>query len=136
MKKAAILSIAAFYLLLTTGMFVCILHCTTEYFLQPQLAMHDDDHDGHEAYGHGKHKHGCGEGCDCCNKHDNYVIKENIKPGLDFPASQVTIITLYQTLINIDANSPDIYRIAWHKSNAPPGFSGKSIIIKYRSILI
>jgi hypothetical protein len=136
MKKTAVLSIAVFYLLLTTGMFVCIVHCTGEYFFQPKMVVHDEDHEDHEAHEHGKHKH-CGDkGCGCCDKHDNYIIKENIPPVPDFQAPQIAVITQHHFFLSKLTDFPVITRLAWHESHAPPDLSGKSIVIKYRSILI
>ncbi|MEO7212011.1 MAG: hypothetical protein ABIX36_04375 [Mucilaginibacter sp.] len=136
MKKAAVLSIAAFYLLLTTGMFVCIVHCAGEYFLQPKMAMHDDDHEDHDVHEHNKKKH-CGDkDCGCCDKHDNYVIKENIPPVPDFQAPQIAIIAQHQIFLSSLQDYPVVARLSWHESHAPPDPSGKSIVIKFRSILI
>jgi hypothetical protein len=139
MKKFAIGSIAAFYLLLTTGMFVCIVHCATDYFFHPQIALHEDHDDDHEAkeHHHGKEKDCKGDkDCSCCNKHDNFVIKENVKPGLDFNAPKAAILIHPYFFINPITDYPVIRLSAWQQSNAPPGLSGKSIIIKLRTLLI
>ncbi|MGY4386441.1 hypothetical protein ACVWYN_003496 [Pedobacter sp. UYP24] len=133
MKKAAVLSIAAFYLILTTGMFVCMLHCAGEYFLQPKLAMHDEDHEVRE---HSKKKD-CGDkDCRCCDKHDNYVIKENIPPVPDFQAPQIAVLIQHYFFLSQFHYYPVITRLAWQESHAPPYLSGKSIVIKFRSLLI
>lgn len=34
MRRFGAFTLAAFYLLLTTGMFVCLVHCGAEYFLE------------------------------------------------------------------------------------------------------
>ena len=139
MKKAAIFSIAAFYLLLTTGMFVCIVHCAGEYFFHPQIALHDDHDEDHEAKEnhHGKEKDCKGDkDCSCCNKHDNFVIKENFKPGLDLDAPQIAILSHHSSFVNLITDYPVVRFAAWQQSNAPPGLSGKSIIIKFRSLLL
>lgn len=135
MKKAAILSIAAFYLLLTTGMFVCLIHCAGESIFQPKMAMqamnHDDDH-------HGKHQHNTKDkDCDCCKKHGNYVIKENIKPAaVDFQGPQLAIISPLFTYTATAAcfSSASLPELKYGK--APPGLSGKFISIKLRSLQI
>lgn len=87
MKKAAILTIATFYLLLTTGMYVCILHCTAECFVQPKIAMHDDSDKAHEGEEHKPCKNK--DACDCCKKHGTYAIKENIKPEANLQSESV-----------------------------------------------
>jgi len=140
MKKFAIGSIAAFYLLLTTGMFVCIVHCAGNYFFHPQIALHDDhdeDHEANEEHHHQKEKDCKGDkDCSCCNKHDNFVIKENFKPGLDFHTPEIAILTCHSFFVNLITDYPVIRLSAWQQSNAPPGVSGKSIIIKFRTLLI
>jgi hypothetical protein len=132
MKKAAILSIAAFYLLLTTGMYVCILHCTVVYFVRPATAMHDKDCEAHK----GKEHTPCKNGCDCCKKHGTYVIKENIKPASDFQPQQVAVISSYPVGSNFIREYPTTAILAWQDNNAPPGSTGKSISIKLHSLQI
>lgn len=139
MKKFAIGSIAAFYLLLTTGMFVCIVHCAADYLFHPQIVLHDDHDDDHEAQEpHHEKEKDCKEGkdCSCCNKHNNFVVKENVKPGLDFSAPEIAILAYYSFFVHPVTDYPVVRLSAWHQSNAPPGLSGKSIIIKLRTLLI
>jgi hypothetical protein len=138
MKKFAIGSIAAFYLLLTTGMFVCIVHCAGDYFFHPQIALHEDHEEEHERKDHhGKEKDCKGDkDCSCCNTHDNFVVKENFKPGLDFSAPEVAVLTHYSFFVNLITDYPVVRFAAWQQSNAPPGLSGQSIIIKLRTLLI
>ncbi|MGY4386502.1 ABC-type nickel/cobalt efflux system permease component RcnA [Pedobacter sp. UYP24] len=132
MKKSAVLSIAAFYLLLTTGMFVCIVHCAGEYFFQPKMVMHND----REAHGDDKHKQCDDKGCGCCDKHDNYVVKENILPAPDFQAPQIAVLNQHHFFLSPLKHYPKVTHLARHESHAPPNLSGKSIVIKFRSILI
>ncbi len=157
MRKFGAFSLAAFYLLLTTGMFVCLVHCSAEYMLgKPAQAMathKDDDQDGHDheamlPAGHddnhekGKahdHKKTCGGGkdCSCCNQHDNYVVKENTSGSaeLQLTALQVAIIPLpYHALAPVDG----IYqaKVSWHNATGPPRASEEQLFIKFRSLLI
>jgi hypothetical protein len=133
MKKAIALSIAAFYLLLTTGMFVCIIHCTAE-SLMPKQRM-SMTHAGMDRHGPKKH---CADDkdCGCCKRHGTYVIKENIKPGFEVKFAQ-TAIFLDKPLIvyhlRYSSNISGIYFIA---GKAPPGKTGKMLSILYHSILI
>jgi hypothetical protein len=134
MKKAAILSIAAFYLLLTTGMFVCMVHCAAESFFQPKMAMHNAGHDDCDTK---QHKHGAKDkDCACCNKHGNYTIKENIKPALDFQAPQVAVIFHQFNYTSLKAQYPAVNRLVMQYGKAPPGVSGKSISIQLHSLQI
>lgn len=50
MRKTCAIGFAAFYLLLTTGMFVCIFHCVSEYFLKPQvsISLHSEEARSHD----------------------------------------------------------------------------------------
>ena len=135
MKKAAILSIAAFYLLLTTGMFVCIVHCAGERFFKPQMAMQMM---GHHSSNSKHHKHNTETNdCDCCNKHGNFVIKENIKPAtvsiqspmpafIVQPFNYIPVTPQYATL--------NIFKSLCGK--APPNLSGKAISIQLHSLQI
>ena len=139
MKKALIFNIAAFYLLLTTGMFVCIVHCAGDFFFNSQIALHDDHDEDHEAKEHHHEKEKDCKGdkdCSCCNKHDNFVVKENVKPGLDFSAPEIAILAYYSFFVHPVTDYPVVRFSAWHQSNAPPALSGKSIVIKLRTLLI
>jgi ABC-type nickel/cobalt efflux system permease component RcnA len=134
MKKAAILSIAAFYLLLTTGMYVCVLHCTAEYFVSPKIAMHDNCDKARE----GKEHKACKDkdGCDCCKKHGSYVLKENINPAAAFQALQFAVTIHHAIILNIIQEHPATVTLAWQESNAPPWKSGKAISIQFHSLQI
>ena len=135
MKRVAVLSIAAFYLLLTTGMFVCLVHCTGQSLMGNKMAMQAMDH---KVAQHHHHKHNTkSDDCDCCKKHGNYVIKENIKPAsVDAQAPVMAIITRpFQT---IPAATHYIFLNTFKLSlgNAPPGLSGKAIAIQQCSLQI
>lgn len=130
MKKAAILSITAFYLLLTTGTFVCMVHCAVEKLVS-KTAM---------AMAHGgpcKMKDRKGpKNCGCCKKHGSYVVKENIKPAFDLkPFEQAAV--LYPVIINKLLLPPAVASYSPETNiNAPPGISGKAISIQFHSLQI
>jgi len=134
MKRAAVLSIAAFYLLLTTGMFVCLVHCTGKSLMGNKMAMQAMSHKA----SHHHHKHGAkSDDCDCCKKHGNYVIKENIKPaGIDEQLPFLAIVT--RSFQSIPAATHYIVLNTFKLSlgKAPPGLSGKAIAIQQRSLQI
>ena len=134
MKKSAILSLTAFYLLLTTGMFVCMVHCAGESIFQPKMAMQAMHHDDH----HCKHQHKLNDkDCDCCKKHGNYVIKENIKPAtVDLQTPQLAALVHQFNYITIETGYPSIYVPELPYGKSPPGMSGKFISIKLRSLQI
>lgn len=150
MRKSGALSMAAFYLLLTTGTFVCLLHCTGAYFLSnPQFSFqehhehendadHDDDH--HHGTGDSRHhKKLCTDGkdCNCCDKHGNYVIKENLNYA---SASQLTALHFavlplsYQQFSILPSISGTL--ITWPHTTDPPGASKPPLYIYNRSLLI
>jgi len=124
MKKAAILSITAFYLLLTTGMFVCMIHCAAKNLVkEPAMKMA------------GSMRHD-GKNCDCCKKHTNYIIKENLKPATDTQYAQMALLITHFEIAGFLLNTPVVKNASWQESNAPPNKSGKTIIIQNHSFLI
>lgn len=131
MKKAAVLVMAAFYLLLTTGMFVCILHCSAERLGKtPVMAMAKmPGHEHHKKCAHG-------DDCGCCKKHGEYVVKENIKPGVDYQFSLIAAIVAYPASPAFFAPKPRLINYAWADVKGPPGRSGKSLSIQLHSLQI
>lgn len=128
MKKAAVLSITAFYLLLTTGMFVCMVHCTAASFAStPVMPM---------AMGH--HDMACCKQSkkDCSKKHSNYVIKENIKPATEVQFAQIAVPAPQLQLANFAIVTPFVQVILPQQTKAPPDKSGRAIIIQNHSFLI
>ncbi|MGN8072114.1 hypothetical protein [Mucilaginibacter sp. 22184] len=134
MKRVAVLSIAAFYLLLTTGMFVCLVHCTGQSLMGNKMAMQAVDN----TTTHHHHKHSSkSDDCDCCKKHGNYVIKENIKPAsVDSQAPVIAIITRPFQSIPAAAHYIVLNTFRLSSGKAPPGLSGKAIAIQQRSLQI
>ena len=130
MKKAAILSMAAFYLLLTTGMFVCIVHCTAETFAA-KPAMHMASH-GHASKMHCNNS----KNCDCCKKHGSYIIKENVKPYFEWQFSPAPGLVNYSMPRGFILPTPQISSTPWTNINAPPGTAGKDIFLKIHSLRI
>lgn len=157
MRKFGAFGLAAFYLLLTTGMFVCLVHCGAEFLLEKSgheltalalddhmgdghdeesLAGHDSDH--HEDKEHG-HKKSCGEGkdCSCCNQHGNYVIKENSSASMEFQLSALQVAVIF---LPYDSAAPvrGIYeaKVSWLNATGPPRSAVQPLFLKYRSLLI
>jgi len=130
MKKAAIFGITAFYLLLTTGMFVCMVHCAAKNLVtKPGMQMagsnaHQDNH--------------CkgGKDCDCCKKHGSYVVKENLKPGNNIQFTQTPVLIPHIQIADFLLNTPVYHNTLRANNNAPPGKSGKAISIQFCSLLI
>lgn len=133
MKKTAILSMAAFYLLLTTGMFVCIVHCAAE--IMTEKSPMQMGHAKANEHQHKKHCTGGGD-CGCCKKHGEYVIKENLKPGFDYQFSQIAVLVNYPILTGWGVHKLVVSNYTWTDSKAPPGKSGKALSIQLRSLQI
>jgi hypothetical protein len=128
MKKAAVIVMAAFYLLLTTGMFVCILHCTANVFVsKPLMVMDNAPSSKKECTKHN---------CDCCKKHGEYVIKENLKPAPIAQFSPVAVLITYATPQGRFTPKQRLTNYAWAHIKAPPGISGKAKSIQLRSLQI
>jgi hypothetical protein len=141
LRNAAILSIASLYLLIATGMFVCIVHCAGEFLIdKAQIARQHQDkpHEDGEKGTHDEKDKGCNgdSDCSCCNQHGNYMVNENIKANFDIKVPAVPYLTtlsdyqldLYYKYVSLDNSWPEIH--------GPPGISGKDISIKFRSLLI
>ena len=80
MKNIAILLLTSFYLLITTGIFVCAVHCSAE-ALTAKSSMKMQHHSCCAKMDHRKENKGSG----CCKKHGAFLVKENLKPGEQSP---------------------------------------------------
>jgi hypothetical protein len=99
------------------------------------MAMQAMNHDTH----HGKQqKHACKDkDCDCCKKHGNYVIKENIKPALiDVQTPMVAVFPRQFNYTPVAAPYPVVNVLSLQYGKAPPGVSGKALSIQLRSLQI
>jgi hypothetical protein len=134
MKKAAIFSMTAFYLLLTTRMFVCTVHCSAESMVN-KMGMPMAQNSIHQH--HQKKQCTKDKGCDCGKRHVSYTIRENIKAGFDFRFTY-SPLTAYQTeLPGFVIGFPDINNTSFlTNNNVPPGKSGKNIAIQIHSLQI
>ena len=131
MKRALILSLTSFYLLLTTGMFVCIVHCAGTRLFNHSKTHLADNHSKQPS------KDKCnGNDCSCCKKHDNFVIKENIKPHYGFTALDLGPLNYVQITFSNSFQNKFTNEISWPECHGPPAKSGKSISIVFRSLQI
>ena len=128
MKKAAALCLTAFYLLLTSGMFVCAVHCTTEKLVNKQCMQ--------MAGTPGKCCADKSKGDGCCKKHANFVIKENVKPGYQIRFSLPLLTFLPVKPIGVTFEPAAFTIASMNNGNDPPGKSGKAISIRFCSLLI
>jgi len=153
MRKTGALILAAFYLLLTTGAFVCLLHCTGDYFFSGwqasasiQAEAHEGDSDHHKGRDQtqhnerGKHKDkdDCspGKDCDCCDKHGSYVVKENISSSFEFQVAVLAIAlkpVVYELPYTTQSSKAPV---AWPHTTGPPTGTQPPIYLLVRSLLI
>lgn len=75
MKKIGALSFAAFYLMITTGMFVCLLHCSMGSTFTPE---YQEDHVAAKSAAVQATILSEAD-CACCEHHGEYAVKENVK---------------------------------------------------------
>ena len=120
---------AAFYLLLTTGMFVCFVHCAAAKIIEPKAMQMSAMHHPSKDCAHGND-------CDCCKKHGSFVIKENIKTGIAINFAQTAILIHHFEIAGLLPEQPVIADNFHDWSNAPPGKTGKAIAIQNCSLLI
>jgi len=133
MKKAAVLSLTAFYLLLTTGMYVCLMHCSAEYLKAGSVThMASMDASSHSQKTCTKDKN-----CDCCKNHGSYVVKENLKPASDFRFSKTELAITKTELPVLSLRAPDFSNtVTRTNDHAPPWKSGRIILTDICSLKI
>ncbi len=139
MKRPGVFCLTVFYLLLTTGTYACLLHCTTEYLLSKtgliQETRHsaEDDDKGEQ----GKDDDRCGEDCTCCYHHGTYVVNENFNSSISFQFATVEL-AIFQPKQDVFHNIPAIINstIRWPNATGPPFIFRQPIYISNHSLLI
>jgi hypothetical protein len=131
MKRTAILTLTAFYLLLTSGMFVCAVHCSlAKLAVRPEMQMAGTPSCSKPCCADKQHN--------CSKKHGSFTIKENVKPGYQIRFN-LPLLTLQPVPLAKDFNVRQIAVVrnaSWENPNAPPFDSGKALSIKFHSLLI
>lgn len=141
MRKTCAISFAAFYLLLTTGMYVCILHCAGEYLFKQQVSdnHHSKDVKSHtESKPHSHEKEPCSKDkdCKCCDEHGQYAINENIQTAGSPFFSAIAILTFPTNFNNLFIFQSEAKSMGWPKANAPPDNLKIPLYISNRTLLI
>ncbi|HZY36957.1 MAG TPA: hypothetical protein VFE53_09930 [Mucilaginibacter sp.] len=130
MKRTAIFTLTAFYLLLTSGTFVCAVHCSLARLeVQPEMQMAGTPSCSKPCCADKQHN--------CTKKHGNFSIKENIQPGYSI-RMHMPLLTLNYSPYALPYTSQIIQQpsgIISRAGKAPPG-SGKLTAITFRSLLI
>lgn len=139
MTKICAFCVTAFYLILTSGQYECILHCTADYLFSEKTTVAktkqpeadnkkdaDEDSDGK-----------CGADCTCCYHHGTYIVRENFNAFVDF---QLSAIQIYLAPPSTDKVYfiPKIIKssVDWPRATGPPFISGTSIYIANQTFLI
>ncbi|OOQ59433.1 HYC_CC_PP family protein [Mucilaginibacter pedocola] len=139
MKRSAVFLLSFFYLLLTTGMFVCFIHCGAKDMagMRSKVASATKAKISAEHACCRKAANKRKAGGNCCKKHGNYIVKENLQPESSRLLLQAVAIVpqpSFARFFNItQTNSSAVIPVYSH---GPPGTSGKSYVIQLRSLLI
>lgn len=140
MRKLCVFGLTAFYLLLTTGTYSCLLHCSTE-FVFSKLGVIEESHESAENDSHkgdsDKEDEKCGDDCSCCYHHGTYVVNENFSSSVDFQFSIVHIAISHPTSIKF-ALIPTIVgtSVSWPSTTGPPFIVSQPIYISNNALLI
>ncbi|MES2874313.1 MAG: hypothetical protein V4708_11360 [Bacteroidota bacterium] len=141
MKRKAAIGFAAFYLLLSTGMYVCIVSCGSNWVIDlltsvPSSLNGSDQHtktDDTES----QPKCNGGEDCPCCKKHGTYTVTENIKPIADDQLNSLKFLNAILNYSNFQLKDQHLRdKVVPAKTNAPPPGDAIPIFISLHSFLI
>jgi len=134
MKKNWAISFATFYLLLSTGLYVCILHCAGENLFKPkEREVYSKAGKSHE-----DEKAPCSKDkdCKCCSKHGQYVISENVKTTSSLLFAEVAVLNVQNSFNELFISQVEVNSVSWPKGNAPPGRQKIPLYISNRTLLI
>ena len=132
MKKIGALSFAAFYLMLTTGLFVCLLHCAMASSFSPEsTAAHQEPEVVSGTVVLDKD-------CDCCEHHGEYAVKENAKTSATAGLKTRSVWSavsqqVYAYLIRTES-AANIGR--WTAHTSSPAFKKTPIYLSNRVLII
>lgn len=141
MKRIGALSFAAFYLMLTTGLFVCMLHCSGQSLFVQENTHHAAAENilGHPAKS-GTHAKSCADDkdCKCCDEHGEYVIKENIKrtASVQLTAPSILLSLIQDSFPGLVLSEKLINAKKWQLDTGPPLYVKTPLYISNRVLLI
>lgn len=145
MRKLGALSLVTFYLLLTTGVFTCLVHCLADSLLSRTGILITNDREDHYSplfvakHEHDKGKDDCekDKDCSCCDKHGTYVIRENLTSS---PELSLDVIHLIVLPFSVDGllyvHRYHSASIRWPQTTGPPWFPHLPIYLSKQSLLI
>ena len=132
MKKIGALSFAAFYLMLTTGLFVCLLHCAmASGFSLENTADHQE----------AKIPTGTvvlDKDCDCCEHHGEYAVKENAKTSATAGLKTRSVLSaISQQVFSYLIRTESVSNIGeWTAHTSSPAFKKTPIYLSNRVLII
>jgi hypothetical protein len=138
MKKICALAITAFYLLLTTGIYACLLHCTASYLFTNTAAARQMHQSHHDAGKDQDKDDDCKSGnCDCCYHHGTYVVKENFSSNFDFQFSIGQAAVMLPVKVHLFYVPQVIANLkSWPRATGPPFVASQPIYIYNKTLLI
>lgn len=139
MRKICALCLIAFYLVLASGEYECLLHCTADYLFSEKatVSLNKDSAADRKKGEAGADDEKCGDNCTCCYHHGSYVVKENVHTFFDFRLSATHLLltpisTARFYFIPKIVNSS----ISWPRATGPPFISGTAIYLANQTFLI
>lgn len=134
MKKIGALSFAAFYLMLTTGLFVCLLHCS----LASTFTFDAQDVHMNTQKGGISESFILDKDCDCCQHHGEYTVKENIKSSATAGLkARYLLSAASQTVFSYLIRSESIASIGkWRYHSGTPVFKKTPIYLSNGVLII
>lgn len=152
MRKLSAFILANFYLLLSTGAFACLVHCTSEaFFGDASVKLNSYHHQNNSMLPSSAHKHaekvahqyhnskekcGVGKDCKCCRQHGIYLVRENVTPTIY--ADFIQVISLQPTeAIHYRAITYSLATLhCYPQATGPPVYARIPLYLKFHSILI
>ncbi|MEZ2334611.1 hypothetical protein AB6735_03215 [Mucilaginibacter sp. RCC_168] len=157
MRKASAFVLATFYLLLSTGAFACIVHCTSKIFFSSNNEISQNTSDrcddkkrpdslylssfNHKQSADTSHRHkkddcGPGKNCDCCKKHGMYVVRENVQTSWQNNLIELVAALPPVTVKQTEFKSVPVLLHDYPRATGPPVVNYLPIYLKVRSLLI
>ncbi|WP_316747703.1 hypothetical protein [Pedobacter gandavensis] len=134
MKKLGALSFATFYLMLTTGLFVCLLHCSMgSGFLPEDQEVHVETKIAGTAGTMLSEAD-----CACCEHHGEYAVKENVKTSATAGLkARYVLSATSQSIFSYLLRTESVENIgAWTAHTSTPAFKKTPIYLSNRVLII
>ena len=117
MKKSCALALAGFYLVITTSVYTCLVHCTTKYLFSTlgivqQIHQTDKDHEKEKKDDNDE---------DCNNADITHLVRTNLNSSFNFQSAviPVTLLRLKNYSFYYLPKHAEA-RAKWAPANGPP----------------